>query len=121
MNPPDHEARGKERVNTRLRVLYGIGSTDRIGYTENISLGGLYINTNQVLKAGERLLLRIEFPRRAILKRGEVMWSIRVPEHQRSTMVCGIGISFIDADPDWPAFFRSWKESLHPGLAAQRR
>jgi Tfp pilus assembly protein PilZ len=110
--PPERDARHKERVSTRLRVLYGGAATDRVGYAENISVGGLYINTNEVLKAGERLNLCIEFPRRAVLKRGEVMWSITVPQHLRSEMVCGMGISFVDADPDWPEFFRSWKESL---------
>jgi hypothetical protein len=61
-----------------------------------------------VFKVGTRLVVRIEFPERAVCHRGEVTWAIRVPEHLRDQMVCGMGISFIDPDPQWPLFFREW-------------
>ena len=39
---------------------------------------------------------------------GEVVWAIRVPEHERSSMVCGMGVQFVGPAPWWPAFFRQW-------------
>lgn len=99
------------RVRTRLRVSYGIGAIDLSGFAESVSLGGLYINTNDVFKVGTRLVLRVEFPDRAVCQRGEVTWAIRVPEHMRDKMVCGMGISFIDPDPQWREFFANWQNA----------
>lgn len=99
-----------DRVQTRLRVSYGVDAIDRTDHAESVSEGGLYINTNEVFKVGTALILRVEFPERAVCLRGEVTWAIRVPEHLRDRMVCGMGISFIAPDPQWPEFFRRWKQ-----------
>jgi hypothetical protein len=40
-----------------------------------------------------------------------VTWAIRVPEHLRETMVCGMGVGFVDPDPGWATFFEAWRES----------
>jgi hypothetical protein len=101
-------ARRHDGVRARLRVSYGTGSLDCASHVKSISEGGLYINTNEVFKVGTRLVVRIEFPERAVCHRGEVTWAIRVPEHLRDQMVCGMGISFIDPAPQWPLFFREW-------------
>jgi Tfp pilus assembly protein PilZ len=100
------------RIRTRIRVSYGIGVADRSGLAESISEGGLYINTNDAYKVGTPLVLRIDFPERTVVQRGEVVWAIRVPEHLRESMVCGIGVSFVDPDPDWLAFFHRWRDAL---------
>ncbi len=100
------------RVRTRLWVSYGIDSIDSAGCAESVSEGGLHISTNDVLGVGTRLVLRIEFPERAVLQLGEVTWAIRVPEHLRDEMVCGMGIRFLDPDPEWTEFFRGWRGSL---------
>lgn len=71
------------------------------------------INTNDVLEVGTRLIVRIEFPERAVRHRAEVTWAIRVPEHLRKQMVCGMGLSFIDPDPQWPEFFALWMSRAH--------
>ena len=105
-------ARKHDRVRTRLRVTYGVGAVDCASHVESISEGGLYINTNEVFKVGTRLIVRIEVPERAVCHRGELTWAIRVPEHLREQMVCGMGISFIDPDPQWPEFFRKWTAGL---------
>jgi uncharacterized protein (TIGR02266 family) len=101
-------ARRHDRVRARLRVGYGVDTIDRQSHAESISKGGLCINTNDVLKVGTRLTVRIEFPERAICHRAEVTWAIRVPEHLREQMVCGMGLTFIDPDPQWPEFFQQW-------------
>lgn len=106
------EARRHDRVQTRLPVGYGVDGIDRTGYAESVSLGGLYINTNDVFKVGTRLIVRIDLPQGAVRQRAEVTWAIRVPEHLRERMVCGMGIAFVAPDPGWPALFRDWKRSL---------
>ncbi len=100
------------RVRAPLWVSYGIDSIDSAGCAESVSEGGLHINTNDVLGVGTRLLLRIEFPDRAVMQQGEVTWAIRVPDHLCDEMVCGMGIRFLDPDPDWLDFFRGWRGAL---------
>ena len=101
-------ARRHDRIRTRLPVSYGTESSEKSGFAESIAEGGLYINTNEVYKVGTRLFVRVEFPDRAVCHRGEVVWAIQVPEHLCDSMVCGMGISFTDADPQWREFFRTW-------------
>lgn len=110
---PKHatDARWTDRVQTRLRVRYGNGRAECEDSASNISEGGMFIETNQVFPVGTRLILYIEFPRRTIQQWGEVTWAIRIPEHLRGSMVCGMGISFVDSEPSWPKFFRDWKVS----------
>ena len=114
MNQPKVRSwsRRHSRVRARLWVSYGIDSIDSAGCAESVSEGGLHISTNEVLGVGTRLVLRIEFPERAVLQLGEVTWAIRVPEHLRDEMVCGMGIRFLDLDPEWMEFFRGWQGSL---------
>ena len=108
--------RRHERVRTTLWVSYGVDSIDAAGCAESVSEGGLHINTNDVLGVGTRLVLRIEFPERAVLQEGEVTWAIRVPEHLRNEMVCGMGIQFVDAGPAWFSLFRRWRRGqTHSG------
>jgi Tfp pilus assembly protein PilZ len=105
-------ARRHDRIRTRLKVRFGVGNTDREELCQSISEGGLYIGTNDVYKVGTRLTVKVELPEGTVCHRGEVVWAIKVPEHLRDSMVCGMGISFIDPDPEWPAFFRRWKASM---------
>ena len=101
-----------DRVRTRLPVSYGIGAFDCESFAESFSLGGLYIHTNEVFKVGTRLMVRVEFPEKTVCLQGEVTWAIQVPDQLQETMVCGMGISFIDPSPQWQGFFERWKESL---------
>jgi Tfp pilus assembly protein PilZ len=101
-----------ERFRTRLPVSYGPGDFDCESFAESISPGGLHIHTNEVFKVGTRLVMRVEFPEKTVCLQGEVTWAIRVPDQLQETMVCGMGISFIDPSPEWQALFERWKESL---------
>jgi hypothetical protein len=103
------------RVRTSLVVHYGPETPDRTASAETVSEGGLHIRTNDTLKVGTRLVLRIEFPERPVQLRGEVVWSIRVPAHLERDMVCGMGVRFLGGDLEWPAFFRRWKEHVAAG------
>ncbi len=103
--------RQHERVKTRLVVTFGQSSPEFSGEAENLSEEGLFISTGHTFRVGTRLILQIEFPDRVVSQHGEVVWSIPVPEHMRGSMVGGIGIQFIYPDPQWPAFFRAWRDS----------
>ena len=106
------EKRRSVRVPSQLPVRYGYVTVDRSAVAENVSEGGLYIRTNQVLAVGSQIAMEIEFPERTVVHTGEVLWAIRVPEHLAQTMVCGMGIRFVDTVPDWIEFFARWKDGL---------
>jgi uncharacterized protein (TIGR02266 family) len=100
------------RVRTRLHVHYGLETPEHRAFAESISEGGLHIITNEPLKVGTHVALRIEFPQGPIDLRGEVVWAIRVPEGQRNVLVHGMGIGFIDPDPQWAALYGAWKAEV---------
>lgn len=104
--------RRRERVDASLGVRFGLAALDREAVAGNVSEGGLYIRTNQVFHVGTRLQLAIEFPRRVVRCAGEVMWAITVPEHQCRTLVHGMGIQFVDTEPEWKVFFERWRDGL---------
>jgi uncharacterized protein (TIGR02266 family) len=106
------ERRRHERVQARLEVRYGTHGFDLEAPLENISLSGVCIRTNDVFPAGTRIRMQIEFPDRQITQTGEVMWAIKVPERDRETMMCGMGVQFVDPGNEWAEFFASWKASL---------
>jgi uncharacterized protein (TIGR02266 family) len=101
--------RRHDRIRTRLEVRYGEKGPEHTGTAESISEGGLYINTNEVYPVATRIVLEVSFPERTVRHRGEVVWAIHVPEHLRSSLVCGMGVRFIDPDPQWHVFFHRWK------------
>jgi len=106
------EKRQSPRVRTCLPVRYGYVTLDRTAVAENISEGGLYIRTNQVLPVGSQIAMEIEFPERTVVQTGEVLWAIRVPQHMAATLICGMGIRFVDTSPGWTDFFQRWKNGV---------
>jgi Tfp pilus assembly protein PilZ len=104
------ERRRHERFKATLKVRYGRVSFDYSGPVENISLSGLCIRTNQIFPTGTRIRMQIEFPDRTVNQSGEVMWAIKVPEQDMSTMMCGMGIQFTETEAGWAEFFARWKE-----------
>jgi len=78
----------------------------------NLSEGGLCIRTNEVLKTGSRILSALEMPDGQVHVTGEVMWAIRVPEHQTAFMEYGMGVQFLDSPPEWKRVFRRWTDGI---------
>lgn len=103
--------RATDRVDAGVRVRHGTNDVSYVDRATNVSVAGLCIDTNRVYPVGTRLVLYLEFPGRTIRHDGEVAWAIKVPDHMRDAMVCGMGISFVEPDPAWASFFRSWKLS----------
>jgi Tfp pilus assembly protein PilZ len=106
------DRRRHERFRAALQVRYGTISCDYTGPVDNISISGMCIRTNEVFPAGTRIKLQIQFPERTIYLTGEVMWAIKVPEQDMHTMMCGMGIQFIEPGAEWVEFFADWKQEL---------
>jgi len=94
------ERRKAVRVPITLEVVYyhdkkggGVSKT----YTENISMGGLKIQTEEKLKNGEPLLLEIKIPNtsKPIAAKGEIVWVKDAPAGLSSgKRVFGAGLKF---------------------------
>lgn len=109
------ERRQQERIDTDLRVRYGQFTADREAIAVNVSMGGLFVKTNDIFPTGSELTLEIEFPERTVQLSGEVMWAIKVPEHQKEMLVCGMGVRFVQTEPGWPELFERWKQAATAG------
>ena len=102
------ERRCHARLKVRLPVRYGLKATGRAAHIENISEGGAYINTNDVYSVGSRLILRLAPPTGTVTLEGEVVWSIKVPETDRHTLSCGMGVMFLRPSDEWKRLFHGW-------------
>jgi len=113
---PQHPVYDKRRRNVRysfqLEVRFGITGFDRRAPVANISEGGICIKTNEVYKTGTLILITLDLPAGEIHLRGEVMWAIRVPDHQTDFMEHGMGIQFLDAGSEWRKAFASWQDKV---------
>ncbi len=91
----------EKRITSRvpIRVLVEYTSIDDFlaDYTSNVSLGGMFIGTDQPLPIGTRFRLRFRLPERAktVETFGEVRWVIPVGESTDA----GMGIRFDELAP----------------------
>lgn len=81
----------------RLRLLVSIESTNISGdyFIENMSSGGLFIETRFPLKAGEECTISFTLPhnRQSYSVKAKVIWS-RVDKNKQQNS--GMGVSFLD-------------------------
>jgi type IV pilus assembly protein PilZ len=96
---PSRDTRTTPRTDLVLKVDYPDPSRFWSDYTENLSLGGTFIQTDVPYERGEQVRFSVSFP--ALLKpldlRGEVMW--RREGDERGTPP-GVGVRFVFADDD---------------------
>lgn len=107
---PTSDNRTEGRAKRRVMVRYGVGRTDKTGFTRNLSESGLYIQTNAVFKPGATLQVELEFPDRTFSLWGRVVWAKKVPPQLAHVLDCGMGVSFVSPSTEWLEFFESWSE-----------
>ncbi len=92
-------------------VRYGVDKTDRTGFTKDLSSTGLFIKTNHVFKPGTTIQVELKFPDRTFSMWARVVWAKKVPPQLAHVLECGMGVCFVDPDPDWITFFQQLSES----------
>ena len=102
------DKRDKIRARKRLMVRYGTEKPDRTAFTRNLSATGLFLQTNHVFKPGSTVQVALKFPERTFNMWGRVIWAKRVPPELARVMGCGMGVRFVDPDPEWREFFFRW-------------
>lgn len=87
-----------------IRLSYGSAYEFLRSYTENISLGGVFFQTETQLPVGSKVDLTIELtPGKGLRAVGEVMWCRSADSGQPP----GVGVRFVEFDPAC----RAWLES----------
>ncbi len=94
------------RSRKRLQVRFGTEKPEHLGYTEDISPQGLFIQTAKVMKPGTRLQVRLTTREgRQILIEGHVRWAKGAPPQFLGKLRTGMGVmitSFVTGEE----FFR---------------
>lgn len=87
---------------------YGPTRPERTAFTTNISKTGAFLRTNQVLKPGTTIQVEFVFPEQPYSLWAQVMWAKKVPAQMAHILLCGMGVRFINAGPEWETFFDAW-------------
>jgi uncharacterized protein (TIGR02266 family) len=96
--PPPQE-RADDRRLVELEVAFGTESNFYLGFTENISSGGLFVATYRVLPIGEKVSLSLSLPGdEQLTLDGEVRW-VRHPQPDYEIWP-GMGIQFDRLTPE---------------------
>ncbi len=94
-----YEKRVTKRLPIRVLVEYESTEDFLIDYTANVSVGGMFIQTDDPLPLGSRFRLRFRVPPRSrvIETFGEVRWSMSAAD--AAPMQPGMGIQFDELKP----------------------
>jgi len=87
------------RVPARLRINYGIEGREVLAdYSVNLSSGGVFIETNEVLPADTPLFLKFSLPESGLTVRctGRVAWVNHPEEILSPQLPPGMGVQFLD-------------------------
>ncbi len=91
------EKRDLKRHRKRLSVRFGVGNTDRLAFTEDISTQGLFIKTANVCPPGTRIRIDLALPdERTVQMEAQVRWAKKVPpQMMRMVQKSGMGVRII--------------------------
>lgn len=87
------EKRWKKRHRRRLPVRYGLDGPTRVGFTEDINHGGIFIKTAMIANPGTQLHVELRLPKGEVAFIGEVRWAKRVPASVLHKLKGGMGVS----------------------------
>lgn len=110
------EKRYINRQRRRFALRFGDNEPTRLGFSEDISLDGLFIKTTYVYPPGTTLIVTISLPDDiSVTVKGKVMWAKRVPPQMaRLVKKAGFGLnieSFIEGEE---AYRQACAKTLSP-------
>jgi len=98
------------RIAKRMPCSIAAGDQRHTGLVLNVSQGGLFVQTNATLPAGESLDLALTLPDApgAIPLQGTVVWKRVVPSQLRTSAMGGLGVKIEQADEDYFRLLAEW-------------
>ena len=101
------ENRKEHRSKKRLTVRFGTDGKKHMGYTENISPKGMFIQTGSVYRPGTRLHVEMASNGETVSIEVQVRWSKRIPPQLLRKVKAGMGVKIVRI-LDGEEIFRSW-------------
>ena len=86
------EDRYKKRHRKRFLINFGIDKVEKLGFTDDMNHGGLFIRSAVVAKPGVTLKVEIKQPQGLIALIGEVKWAKKVPSNVLHKLKGGMGV-----------------------------
>lgn len=84
------------RHKKRLTVRFGIGETNRVAFTEDVSLTGMFIRTPNICTPNTKILIEFEVANNKVTLEARVMWAKKVPQNLfHLVKKSGMGIRFL--------------------------
>lgn len=100
------EKRTKKRLPKRLIVRFGKTRPDALGFTEDVSVEGLFIKATSVFDPGTVLVIQLMLPdNHAVDMTGQVVWARKTPQSlTRFVKKSGMGIRLLQIPPHYAQF-----------------
>jgi type IV pilus assembly protein PilZ len=116
-----HERREQPRVEVELEVHYRTVQEFAAAYIHKISGGGIFIRTQQPLPLNKEVYIRFTLPGipRTVEVRGLVVWTNPAPS--RSGFPSGMGIKFLDLDPEVAKLIAQFVKAKGQAPASQQK
>jgi len=91
------DKRDIQRVNKRLIIRFGVNEAERVAFTENISMAGMFIKTPNVISPNTRIAIEFLLPDgHKIELEARVMWAKKVPANLfHLVKKSGMGVRFL--------------------------
>ena len=107
--------RQEQRVSVKVGVSYHSESNLFIGFTENISEGGLFLATYDLLPVGEEIEVQLQLPdhKEPIRAQAKVRWHRRLTDPESGEIV-GFGAQFTDLSANDHDHLKSFIETREP-------
>lgn len=102
--------RTNSRAKRRIMVRYGLASPEKTAFTKNLSVTGMFLQTNQVFTPGSTIQVQMQLPKGDVSMWAHVAWAKTVPPALAHVLECGMGLRFLDVPVDWPTVFEEWKK-----------
>jgi hypothetical protein len=84
------------RHKRRITVRFGIDEANRVAFTEDISITGMFIKTPNICPPNTKILIEFELSNKKIALIGRVMWAKKVPQNLfHLVKKSGMGIRFL--------------------------
>jgi uncharacterized protein (TIGR02266 family) len=109
------ERRQQTRVAVKVGVTMSSDSNFYVGFADNVSEGGLFVATHELLPIGETIDLEFRLPDddESISLQAEVRWH-RTASDLRNGVLPGFGARFIDMGPEQRARLEEFVSNREP-------
>ena len=97
---------GKRTSTRRLRrvaVRFGIEGPDHLGYTRNVSAGGMLVLTPRPFAPGTCLQVAFQFGPDCVVRWASVRWARRSTPGLESVLPSAMGLRLYDGGAEWTA------------------